>query len=226
MLAAAAAFFVFVPDRTVSVVIYKLPLAGVLAALPPGSGRRRWLKVMLPWASFTFLVGLATLLPELFSASATPFPSAPLRGYFSLALRSFWLVNLAYSASLSFSHPEMVRLCRRLPLGRRAAYQLLLVVTTWEKLLAEFGRVPLAWKSRGVRKGGGRPLWTARRLFQAAILRSLDKAFRLETALLSRGFQGKFYTLRRDRWRPADGLALLLAAVVLAGLLTGGLPWS
>jgi len=220
----ALAFFLLTPDRGAGTLSLKILLAAALILIPSRFEARRWLKMFLPWASFTLLVGAATLISSIFSGNPAPFSSPGFRAFITLALRSFWLVNAAFSASLSFSYPELVFLARRLPFGGHAASQVLLVVMTWSKLLAEFGHVPLAWKSRGLKRGLPRPARAARCLFQAALLRSLDKAYRLEIALIGRGFRGRFYTLWTSEWKAADSLFLAAAAMVFV-LLAGSTRW-
>lgn len=118
-----------------------------------------------------------------------------------------------------FEFAEFVYLARILKIPSRLSVQGLLILLTGRKIAREFARVPAAWKSRGLdgrclRRHPGR----AAGLLTVVLLRAAEQGGRLETALIGRGFSGRFYTCYSASWTRADSAALavfLLAVLIL-----------
>lgn len=84
----------------------------------------------------------------------------------------------------------------------------------------EYARLRLAMRARGFRLTSAPRSWAAvGTLFGMLLVRSLDRAERVQAAMRCRGFSGRFPVMIETRWRRADALfglaAVLLAAAVL-----------
>jgi cobalt/nickel transport system permease protein len=84
----------------------------------------------------------------------------------------------------------------------------------------EYQRLVQAMKIRGFRPGTNLHTYRSYAYLAAMLLvRSYDRAERVFQAMLCRGFQGKFYTLRTFAWSRRDLVFLAAAVPLLTGLL-------
>jgi cobalt/nickel transport system permease protein len=88
----------------------------------------------------------------------------------------------------------------------------------------EFQRLVQAMKIRGFRPRTNLHTYRSYAYLAAMLLvRSFDRAHRVFQAMLCRGFNGKFYSLRTFSWQPGDGIFILVSLLALLAL--GYLEW-
>ncbi len=127
---------------------------------------------------------------------------------------------LALTATIPFA--EIVRATRRAGLPAPLAAVLLFLWRYLSLLLEETARMGRARAARA----GGKPTWrSAAGIIGNLFLRTLDRAERIHSAMLSRGFHGPIPTLRERRMKSEDWAFLALCAGAALGwrLLAPGL---
>jgi cobalt/nickel transport system permease protein len=88
----------------------------------------------------------------------------------------------------------------------------------------EYQRLVQAMKIRGFRPRTNLHTYRSYAYLAAMLLvRSFDRAERVFQAMLCRGFQGTFYSLKTFTWQRRDGIFLAVSLLALAGLF--GLEW-
>ena len=188
------AVYLSLPDRSLPVAAAKL--LGVIALGMAASGFSRpksWGRILL------YLAGFLTVLFCLTALGGWLTGRGDYRYFRNLALKCFWVTNISYLLAASFHYRELVYLADLLKVPPVVSSQVLLIFLVWGKFFEEFRRVPLAWKSRGLtprflRRNPGLIL----NLLKVVLHRAVRRAYRLEQALLSRGFDGRLYTF----WKP------------------------
>ncbi|MEA1927044.1 MAG: CbiQ family ECF transporter T component [Candidatus Auribacterota bacterium] len=179
-------------------------------------GPARWknlLRIILLLSGFLGILLLCTILGKLVTDQGN------LTFFREMVFKSFWTVTISFLIGGTIHYRECVYLSRVLRIPQTISTQILLVILIWGKLFAEFFRVPLAWKSRGITSRYLRrhPGMIAG-LLKVVLFRVTRQATRLELSLVSRGFTGRLHTCFTASWSPVDSLTLLGVTVMIFGL--------
>ena len=207
--------FLLLPDRSCGIVIVKLALIALLGALAGG------FKTPGGWPVVLIAFGLFWGIVILLSTAGSYLQDRPYQfDLFKAIAKSFWTVNIIYLFGRTMRDRELIYLARALRLPPNFAAQVNLTLFSWEKLAAEFRKVPAAWASRGITAGllRRRPRMLID-LLGVVFRRTMAKAAALERALVSRGFSGRLYTLYSPRWDSGDSLGAVFGLLVLVGLI-------
>lgn len=126
----------------------------------------------------------------------------------SIVLRFFLTLSAALILIATTGFPSVCRALARLKVPRAFTVQLLLLYRYIFVLAQEASRTVKAWSLRAA--PGQRPSW---RLFGSLagrlLLRALDRAHRIHTAMLSRGFDGEIRSVRPLHFGYRDGAFVL-----------------
>ncbi len=108
----------------------------------------------------------------------------------------------------------------RLRLSPKLVQLLLFTLRYIHVLFDEFQRLRLAMRARAFRPANNRHSWRSLGwLMGMLLLRSFQRAQRIDAAMRCRGFRQQFHLFDNLRWRPRDSALLLGAMALLIALL-------
>ena len=197
-------------------------LLGLLLVLGATLHPRDLLRRLLPANVFLGLLGLSLAL----TYPGEPWPALPLcsREGVWLAARialkgNAILLTLAALAGVR-EVPELCGGLERLGLPRRLALLLGFAYSQTFLVARELERLLIAARIRGfVLRADRHSLRVLAYCLAQTLARSLDRAQRLRQAMLLRGFDGRFHSLRIGRARPRDLVFALVMGATALGLL-------
>jgi cobalt/nickel transport system permease protein len=108
----------------------------------------------------------------------------------------------------------------RLGVPHKLVHLLLLTISQIKHLDDERWRLRRAMRARAFVPRSNRHTWVSYgNLIGMLLVRSLERARRIEAAMRARGFQGRLYLLDDRHWRLVDTVSLVVLVPFLAGLL-------
>jgi cobalt/nickel transport system permease protein len=189
------------------------------AGLPPRLLLRRL--AMLEGLMLALLLTLPFTVPGApvlalgpFAASAEGLHKAAL-----IALKANAVVLAMLGLLGGLEAPALGHALGRLGLPDKLVHLLLLTVRQIARLDDELGRLRRAMRARAFVPRSNRHTWASYgNLIGMLLVRSLERARRVEAAMRCRGFHGRLYLLDSQRWRGADTAWLLALLPLCAGL--------
>lgn len=209
--------------RSVSTALVALVLSGLMVAL----ARLSWRDVLgrlliLEGVMIVLLLTLPFMAPgqSLFTAGPLTATDAGV-ALAALIVCKAHAVALAVLGLLGRMEPAALgHALAGLGLPERLAQLLLLTLRQIALLHQELLRLRQAMRARCFVARSDRHTWTSfGQLIGMLLVRSLDRARRIEEAMRCRGFRGRFHRLNTQCWRWPDTLWLLGALVILTALL-------
>ncbi|RAU22842.1 cobalt ECF transporter T component CbiQ [Paramagnetospirillum kuznetsovii] len=199
-------------------------LAAALARLPLGLTLRRLL------ALEGFMVAVLLLLPFTVEGRVVAEPlgfaasAEGLRQACVIALRANAVAVALLALLGSMDVVRLGRALSRLGAPRRLVHLFLFTIRYIDVLDREYRRLRLAMRARAFRPAAGLHCWrSVGYLFGMLMVRSLERAERIDAAMRCRGFTGQFPSLEDDDIRPPGALDWGLGAVsaVMLALVVG-----
>jgi cobalt/nickel transport system permease protein len=199
-------------------------LLGLLSVVLAGLSWRELLKrlLLLEGLMLVLLLTLPFSVPGelLLSLGPLSVTQAGLNRALLIALKAH-AVALALLGLLGPLEPVVIgHALARLGCPAKLAHLLLMSLRQIAVLQQEFARLRQAMRARGFVARGNRHTWTSYgQLMGMLLVRSLDRARRIEAAMRCRGFHGRLYLLDSLRWQRADTALLLILVIISGGLL-------